>query len=651
MSDMSDMSDMRHRLDELIANYLKRVDRGEPVDRERFKRSNHQLSDELSTFFHDLDLVGQRVADLGSSDPEATAEITNTADGSAVPRSFIRLDARHWADRSAGSLISFGEYDLIQELGRGGMGIVFKARQRSLDRIVCVKMMLMAELAEVNEFKRFRAEAMAIARLNHPGIVAIHEVGQHNGTPYYAMEYVEGLPLSEHVTETPLSPSVAAEYVLQLADAIHVAHQSGIVHRDLKPSNVLVDEQSRTHITDFGLAKHLEADEDLTVTGQVLGTPSYMSPEQASARRGEIGRAVDIYALGAILYALLTGRPPHRGEGALETVRRVIADTPVFPRVLNQRIPADLETICMKCLEKAPSARYPTAEELADDLRRFLAGEPIRARRIGVVARATRWIGRHPATTLSAVSLILLLVASAVGLTEHNRQLASLNARLEKTVHRLDNTLVQAQQNELVVRSLQYVSDMQLVEPYALEGDYGGSVDLLRRNMPPEGKPDVRGFEWFVLQQRQWSTGETLAALTFPLYAASSLAQWPVPGAGGWQWRHSAVRHARIDALGDGQDPAPGNQRSGVLRPWRSTGLSRRRRVLAHLGRDKPGATAGGRGARVEGVQRGVSATRLDTPFLRPRSSTATVGRPIGCEPWDARVSRRRHRCVCRHQR
>ena len=516
---MSGASDPKERLDTLIADYLMRLDRGESVDRERFKRSNRSLAGELDLFFRDLDVISQQVTALGHSDPEATADITAEVDGLEIPRSFIRLNARQWAARSSGKLFSFGDYDLLHELGRGGMGIVFKARQRSLDRIVCVKMMLMAELAEANEFKRFRAEAMAIARLNHPGIVAIHEVGQCNGTPYYAMEYVDGSPLSVHVTEKPLSPSAAAEYVLQIAEAIHVAHQSGIVHRDLKPSNVLLDERQRTHITDFGLAKHLEADEDLTVTGQVLGTPSYMSPEQASARRGEIGRAVDIYALGAILYALLTGRPPHRAEGALETVRRVIADTPVFPRVLNQRIPADLETICMKCLEKAPSARYPTAAALAEDLRRFLAGEPIRARRVGVVARTTRWIGRHPAVTLSVASLTLLIVASAVGLTLYNHQLGQINARLEATVDSLDDALVRAQQNELVARNLQYVSDMQLVEPYALEGDYRGSMDLLRRNVPPADKLDLRGFEWFILQQRQGNTGHTLASLPYPLYS------------------------------------------------------------------------------------------------------------------------------------
>ncbi len=277
---MRNNSGLSEPLDSVIADYLTRLDRGEQLDRQRFLQAHHGVAEELGEFFHDLDFISQRVKHRDGWEMDATADITRTSDGSGVPNSFIRMDARHWVEDPADRLMSFGDYDLIQELGRGGMGIVFKARQRSLNRIVCVKMMLMAELAEINEYKRFRAEATAIARLSHPGIVAIHEVGQHNGTPYYSMEYVEGEPLSKRVMETSLPAPEATRYVLQIADAIQVAHDNGIVHRDLKPSNVLVDEHGRTHITDFGLAKHVEAGEDLTVTGQVLGTPAYMSPEQ-----------------------------------------------------------------------------------------------------------------------------------------------------------------------------------------------------------------------------------------------------------------------------------------------------------------------------------------------------------------------------------
>lgn len=513
------MSNRPRQLDAVIADYLRRIGRGEAVDRRRFMQAHRELAEELRIFFNDLDCIENLVERHELADEEETGEdITSTHMGVSVPNSFIRLDARHAQGLSAGREFSFGDYELLQELGRGGMGIVFKARQRSLDRVVCIKMMLMAELAEVEEYKRFRAEALAIAQLRHPGIVAIYEVGQHNGTPYYTMEYVDGTPLAKSVTEQPLPAQKAAEYVRQIAAAIHLAHENGIVHRDLKPSNVLVDGQEHVHITDFGVAKHLGKDEDLTVTGQVLGTPSYMSPEQASARRGEIGRGADIYALGAILYALLTGRPPHRADDALETVQQVMTETPVYPRVLNSGIPADLETICMKCLEKSPAARYPTADELAADLQRFLSGRPILARRTSVWGRSRRWMRRHPTATLAAAGAALLVATATALLTVHNSELAQVNELLKTEILNGQRALEIARQNELTARNLQYVSDMQLVEPYAAEGDYRSSIELLRNNRPPPGKQDVRGFEWHVLLQRQRRTGETIDEIETPLY-------------------------------------------------------------------------------------------------------------------------------------
>ena len=516
---MSESKLQLSEVDTVIADYLKRIDRGESIDRERFARAHRQLAGALTEFFDDLDHIGTLIE--RETSVNSTSDLTATVGDARSVDGHVRIDTQHWVPLTSGAPISFGDYDLLEELGRGGMGIVYKARQRSLDRIVCVKMMLMAELAEMNEFKRFRAEAMAIARLNHSGIVAIYEVGQHNGTPYYTMEFVEGSPLSKYVPEKRLAANQAADYVAQIAEAIHVAHQSGIIHRDLKPSNVLVDNGHRTHIMDFGVAKHLEMSEDLTVTGQVLGTPSYMSPEQAEARHGEVGRAADIYALGAILYALLTGRPPHCGEGAVETVRQVISETPVSPRWLNRTIPSDLETVCLKCLEKTPTARYATAAAVADDLRRFLAGEPIRARPVGRIGRFVRWMRRHPTAALLAASILLLVLVAAAGLAIHNAELALWNRRLSAALLLQGEALEQSERSELTARNLQYVSDMQLVETFAVEGDYRGSVDLLRRNIPPPGKPDPRGFEWFVLQQRRWRTGSTIASVASPLYFAT----------------------------------------------------------------------------------------------------------------------------------
>ncbi len=514
---MSGASGNNEQLDRVIAEYLRRRDRGEAIDRAEFIQAHADLTGPLSRFFADIDWLECRVH-MPDHVAEATADESTCAFvGGQTPHAFQRLDASR-AGVPGGAAFSFGDYELLRELGRGGMGIVFKARQRSLDRIVCVKMMLMAELADVDEFKRFRAEAMAIARLHHPGIVAVFEAGQYNGTPYYTMEFVEGAPLSKFVSETPLPALEAARYVEQIATAIHVAHQNHIVHRDLKPSNVLVDAQGGTHITDFGVAKHLGSNEDLTVTGQLLGTPSYMSPEQAGARRGEVGKATDVYALGAILYALLTGRPPHRAAGALETVRQVTTETPVYPRVLNSRVPADLETICMKCLEKTPSARYTTAADVARDLQRFQAGQPISARRVSIVGRAVRRARRHPTATIALVAFVLLGHAVALGLTLHNHQLTKINGLLGQSIKDLDRALFAAHRNELTARNLQYVADMQLVEPYAAEGDYHSSEELLTNNMPPPGKQDLRGFEWYVLQQQQGRTGHKIDAVSAPLY-------------------------------------------------------------------------------------------------------------------------------------
>jgi serine/threonine protein kinase len=260
------------------------------------------------------------------------------------------------------------------------MGIVYRARQVSLNRMVAVKMLLAGPLSSPELVKRFRAEASAAASLLHPNIVAIHEVGVHEGQQYIAMDFVKGQSLAKMLADGPLPAKRAAAYLKTIAEAIHYAHGCGLLHRDLKPSNVLIDAADQPRVTDFGLARRLDGDSELTLSGQVLGSPNYMPPEQAGAKRGQLSRRSDVYALGAMFYHLLTGRPPFVGETITDTLAQVINSDPVSPRLLNPGVPRDLETLCLKCLEKEPGKRYPTSQALADELGRFLSGEPTKAR-------------------------------------------------------------------------------------------------------------------------------------------------------------------------------------------------------------------------------------------------------------------------------
>jgi serine/threonine protein kinase len=301
----------------------------------------------------------------------------------------------------------FGDYELLEEIARGGMGVVYKARQVSLNRTVALKMILAGKLASEAEVQRFRREAEAAANLQHPNIVAIHEVGEHEGQHYYTMDYVAGRDLGALVRESgPLPPARAAECVKTLAEAVHFAHQRGTLHRDLKPQNVLIDAAGVPHIADFGLAKIVERDESLTHDGVAMGSPSYMPPEQAAGRLDQVGPHSDVYSLGAILYELLTGRPPFRAETPVATMRQVMESEPAAPRKLNASLPPDLETICLKCLEKNPARRYHSARALAEELGRFLNHEPIQAIPVSAVRKAETWLRRHPWTLVAAASSV-----------------------------------------------------------------------------------------------------------------------------------------------------------------------------------------------------------------------------------------------------
>ena len=321
----------------------------------------------------------------------------------------------------------FGEYELLSEVARGGMGVVYRARQISLNRTVAVKMILAGQLGGDAAVKRFRTEASAVARLQHPGIVAAHEVGEVAGTHFFSMDFVEGRSLAELSRAAPLPARRAAHYLRDAAEAIEHAHRHDIIHRDVKPSNLLIDQDDRVRVTDFGVACCLEAGPDATASGAVLGTPGYMSPEQASGHRSRLGPAADVYSLGATLYALLTGRPPFQADTPLETLRQELNESPARPRVVNRNIPADLETIALKCLHKEPTHRYASAQALADDLRRYLDGQPILARRVSPLNRVWRWSRRNPAlATLTFFSVVLALVlASAATLRLADAQSAA----------------------------------------------------------------------------------------------------------------------------------------------------------------------------------------------------------------------------------
>lgn len=443
-----------------------------------------------------------------------------------------------------GSIVRyFGEYEILEELGTGGMGVVYKARQKKLGRIIALKMIRAGELANPQEVKRFQAEAKAAAGLSHPGIVSVHEVSVHNGQHFYTMDYVEGGSLSRLHRDAPVPTKQSAEMVRQLADAVHYSHGQGIVHRDLKPANVLLTSNGIPRITDFGLAKRMWSHDDLaelsmTETGQILGTAGYMSPEQASGKTRLVGPPADIYALGAVLYALLTSRAPFVGESQADTIQQVIHREPVSPRALNPGLARDLETICLKCLEKEPHKRYGTAQLLAEDLARFLDGQPVLARPVGPASRTWRWCRRNRA--LSALGLVVLLVAVVSPLVATQMfRLASdrEKARIDVTdkAKKLNTSLVlQQQATEMASNSLaaelkakselataleaekrasefarestrierrrRYVSDMSLIVTHWDSGNLAAIRTLLSQYEPRPGEEDLREFAW-----RYWS--------------------------------------------------------------------------------------------------------------------------------------------------
>ncbi|MCA9262691.1 MAG: serine/threonine protein kinase [Planctomycetales bacterium] len=444
-SDGSDSTARDQRINEAISQYLAAIDTGRSPDREALIAQFPDVADELSRFFADDDEFARRMIPLQNTLP--------------LPRPASRVSgsgpAHNALPTSHRPEMKFGDYELIEEVARGGMGIVYRARQTRLNRTVALKMILAGRFASQDEVQRFHAEAEAVARLDHPGIVPIFEVGEVNGQHYFSMGYVEGCSLADWLREGPAAPRDAAEFMKQVCEAVHHAHEHGIVHRDLKPANILLSSASqasgdrdevhphpRPHltqffprVTDFGLAKQLSTDSHLTRTGQLIGTLHYMSPEQASSTSSRaVGPASDIYSLGVILYHLLTGRTPFDENPPLERLVQVVDTDAPSPRVANREIPRELEAICLKCLQRQPAGRYDSARELGEDLQRFLDGEPVMAAKVNVLNQVTRVFGgrrydehfRGWGLGLMAFGLVIFLSHVAIYFIERSGQATPL---------------------------------------------------------------------------------------------------------------------------------------------------------------------------------------------------------------------------------
>ena len=394
----------------LLDDYLDRLQAGQRPDRAGLLAAHPELASALRC----LDALE------GMAPPDAAAQPGDPA-GALAPAA-PNADSIDLADlppqpedAPEGALGAmprvFGQYELLGEIGRGGMGVVYKARQKDLDRVVALKMILASHLASPEHVRRFQVEARAAARLRHSNIVHIHEVGQQHGQHYFTMEYVEGQSLAERLERGAVPIDAAVRITATVARAVEHLHQQGIVHRDLKPSNILLDAEGQPYVTDFGLAKVFEPGGEQTATGVVAGTPSYMAPEQASGHFSEVGPAADVYSLGAILYELLTGQPPFRQENRLDVLLDILGSEPPLVRQLNPKVPVGLELACLKCLAKAPGDRYASAAALADDLDRFARGEPLAVRPPHLGQRLLQWSRRQPAlvTRLAALSVFYLV--------------------------------------------------------------------------------------------------------------------------------------------------------------------------------------------------------------------------------------------------
>ncbi len=533
-------------LHRLLTESLEAIERGESIDRDQLYRDHPEHADAMCDFLDNNSLVRGVVSELRNF------EVQSPVDSAFDPTlDSQRADGQRRDEYRVGRgdrLTYIGEYEVVSEIARGGMGIVFKARQTKLRRTVALKMILAGRLASETDVDRFHREARSAAALHHPNIVGVYEVGTHEGHHYFTMDFVESQSLASIISGESLAPRRTAKLLAKISDAIHYAHGQGVLHRDLKPANVLIDEAGEPHVTDFGLAKTLADDvsgAELTSTGQILGTPGYMSPEQASAKHDLVSVASDVYSLGAVLYACLCGRAPFVADSAIDTIRQVIEKEPVSLRLLNPGVPKDLETICLKCLQKEPHRRYGTAGEMADDLRRFFDGRPVLARPIARATRAWRWAKRNPwVASLATLSVALLLTGTAVSSyfayeaeqraiaekLEHDRadrETAAATLAKKTTESALAREAAargdaesardaeatarreaeKALANEQAARRLilqrereakwnEYVARLTVIQQPWQDREYGHLTRMVDQLRPGEGEPDFRGWEW-----------------------------------------------------------------------------------------------------------------------------------------------------------
>lgn len=418
----------QEQLKKIIAEYLEAETTRKDLNRENLVQQHPDFTKELKAFFVDSVKQHQSAKPIVTESTMPTRPTNDVASATTLPPTKTVKKTDDEAPPPATKNCYFGDYELLEEIARGGMGVVYKARQVSLKRIVALKMILAGQLASPQDVQRLYTEAEAAANLDHVGIVPIVEVGEHDGQHYFSMGFVEGESLACYVADGPLPPREAAELTKQICDAIAYAHNKGVIHRDLKPANILLDKNGQPKVTDFGIAKKIEGGSELTGTGQILGTPAFMPPEQASGKTAEIGPLADIYSLGAILYNLLTGRPPFQAANPLDTLIHVLDQEPVAPQQLNPAVDKDLETICLKCLQKEPERRYSTAKELADDLQRALNDEPIDARPVGRIEKIWLWCRRKPALAGSIAAILLVSVVATVVVTVQKRAIDNLRA-------------------------------------------------------------------------------------------------------------------------------------------------------------------------------------------------------------------------------
>jgi|GEM_PF-569431 serine/threonine protein kinase/WD40 repeat protein len=517
-------SDHDSILELLYAEYCLRLDRNEPTEPDEYFDRFPQLADRLRVIFQmhqamdDATASPTSVWNLDDTQRIQLALRQNKDGGDDTPTFAAGITS--FLPLQAAMTLELDDYELTDVIGHGGMGIVYKAKQTSANRMVAVKMIRSAQLASKDELRRFQREIEAAAGLDHPNIVPIYQVGEANGQPYFSMALVNGPTLASRASVSPLETDEAVSIVRDASNAIHYAHEKGIIHRDLKPANLMLTHKGELKITDFGLAKHVDREEDHTATGSVLGTPSYMAPEQASGENNRIGAATDVYSLGAILYFLLTGRPPFQSANVIDTILQVLNDEPVSVRQLNPTIPRDLETVVLKCLHKDPAKRYDTAEQLSQELDRVLNHVPVLARPVSTTERAWRWCRRNRTTaTLITTSTVLLLALLVISAIDYSRQIdlknqanqsritAEVNeARVTGEKERADSNAIQAransklaqQQRELAEQRL-YVVSMTQAHAAWNSANIRRQQELLNRYLPAAGEPDRRLFEWHYL--------------------------------------------------------------------------------------------------------------------------------------------------------